>query len=84
MRIIVEIIGIVLLINGLGGLLVGDEFGLLGRVADGGALTALQIIATAVGSMLVGGGLLGRTKAKTRRRNTGKSDTDADVLDDLL
>lgn len=67
MRAVIEIIGIVLVINGIGGLW-NDDFGLLARVADGTALTALQIGAAAAGAALIGGSLLGRKKAKQRRR----------------
>lgn len=67
MRAVVEIIGIILVINGIGGLW-NDDFGLLVRFADGAALTALQIGATAVGAALICGGLLGRKNTNQRQR----------------
>lgn len=67
MRVVIEIIGIILVINGVGGLL-NDDFGLLIRFADGTALTALQVGATAVGAVMIGGSLLGRKNAKQRQR----------------
>lgn len=73
MRAVVEIIGIVLMINGVGGLW-SDDFGLLNRLADGTTLTVLQIGATAVGAALIGGSLLGRKNAKRRQRKTTKLD----------
>ncbi|MDZ5076636.1 hypothetical protein [Nesterenkonia sp. HG001] len=84
MRILMEIIGIILLINGIGGLR-NDDFGLLGRFADGAALTALQGAAVLTGAALTGGSLWGRRSAKTRRKRSEPSDhwTD-DVLDELL
>lgn len=69
MRTVLEIIGIVLLINGVGGML-SDGFGFLSNIAGGGALTALQVAATAVGVALTGGSLLGRKVEKSRRRET--------------
>lgn len=86
MRIAMEIVGIVLLINGIGGL-VSEGFGLLSNVADGSALTALQVAAVVVGAALVGGSLLGRKAEKSRqeaeesRRKGGKSGDSA--LDEL-
>lgn len=59
MRIIAEIGGILLLINGIGGL-VSDDFGLLSRFADGAALTGLQFGAILVGAVLLGGSLVSR------------------------
>ncbi|WP_375000429.1 hypothetical protein [Aeromicrobium sp. CTD01-1L150] len=59
MRVTLEIIGILLLINGIGGL-VRDDFGLLAEVADGGALTVLQAAAVVLGAALVGGSLVTR------------------------
>jgi hypothetical protein len=64
MRIVCEIGGIILLINGIGGL-VNDDFGLLARVADGGALTGLQAAAAVAGALLVGGSLLSRKSEKS-------------------
>ncbi|AEF38660.1 hypothetical protein [Hoyosella subflava] len=54
MRATLQIVGIILLINGIGGL-VKDDFGLLANVADGGALTRLQVVAILVGAALAGG-----------------------------
>lgn len=59
MRIVLEIIGIVLLVNGVGGLLV-DDFGLVTSVAEGGVLTALQVTAAVLGGVLAGGSFLAR------------------------
>ncbi|AZL09283.1 hypothetical protein CXR26_08630 [Brevibacterium aurantiacum] len=67
MRAIIEILGIVLVLNGVGGLW-NDDFGLLTRFADGTALTILQIAATAGGIALIGGSLVGRKKEKPRQR----------------
>ncbi|OSM43680.1 hypothetical protein [Nesterenkonia sp. PF2B19] len=84
MRILMEIIGIILLINGIGGLW-NDDFGLLGRFADGAALTALQGAAVLAGAALTGESLWGRRSAKARRKSPESSDdwTD-DILDELL
>ncbi|NDL59420.1 hypothetical protein [Phytoactinopolyspora mesophila] len=65
MRATLEIIGIVLLVNGIGGL-VRDDFGLLTHVADGDALTVLRIAAVVVGAALAGGSWLSRSAAKSR------------------
>ncbi|MBB3665130.1 hypothetical protein FB384_004081 [Prauserella sediminis] len=73
MRAAIEIVGIVLVINGIGGLW-NDDFGLLTRFADGAGLTAVQIGATTVGVALVGVSLLGRKNAKQRQRKTARSD----------
>ncbi|MFD6793719.1 MULTISPECIES: hypothetical protein [Prauserella salsuginis group] len=73
MRAAIEIVGIVLVINGIGGLW-NDDFGLLARFADGAGLTAVQIGATAAGVALVGVSLLGRKNAKQRQRKTARSD----------
>ncbi|MBB3037893.1 hypothetical protein [Hoyosella altamirensis] len=59
MRVTLQIIGIILLINGIGGL-VKDDFGLLANVADGGALTGLQVVAILGGAALAGGSSLRR------------------------
>lgn len=72
MRAVVEIIGIILVINGIGGLW-NDDFGLLVRFADGAALTAIQIGATAVGAALICGGLLGRKTNQRQRKATDLS-----------
>ncbi|NDL60550.1 hypothetical protein [Phytoactinopolyspora mesophila] len=63
MRIVFEIGGIILLINGIGGL-VKDDFGLLARVADDGAPTGLSLAAIVVGAVLVGASLLSRKSEK--------------------
>ncbi|SED77885.1 hypothetical protein [Ruania alba] len=73
MRAVIEIVGIILVINGVGGLW-NDDFGLLARLADGTALTALQIGAIAVGAALIGGSLLGRKNAKQRQQKTTEFD----------
>ena len=64
-----EIIGIVLIINGIGGLL-SDDFGILGNLATGGALTTLQVVAIAIGAALVAAGLIGRKAEKSRREES--------------
>ena len=64
MRIVLEIGGIILLINGIGGL-VNDDFGLLARMSDGGAPTGLSVAAIVVGAVLVGGSLASRTSGKS-------------------
>ncbi|MBB3051393.1 hypothetical protein FHS23_002416 [Prauserella isguenensis] len=73
MRAAIEIVGVILVINGIGGLW-NDDFGLLSRFADGAALTTLHIGAAAVGAALIGGSLLGRKNAKQRQGGTAKSD----------
>lgn len=73
MRAAIEIFGIVLVINGIGGLW-NEDFGLLPRFADGAALAALQIGAAAVGAALIGGSLLGRKNGKQYQRKTAKAD----------
>lgn len=84
MRAVMEIIGIVLLINGIGGLL-SDDFGLLGNVADGAALTAVQVAAIAAGAALTGGSLLGRKAEKSRRSQKERTDdTGLEELGDNL
>ncbi|WP_129669336.1 hypothetical protein [Phytoactinopolyspora endophytica] len=66
MRVIADVIGVVLLIQGIGGLLgphvpmLSEEFGLLPHVADGGALTGLQLAAIVLGMALVAVGRVGR------------------------
>lgn len=69
MRTVMEVIGIVLLINGIGGL-VSNDFGVLGNLATGGALTTLQLVAVALGAALVAAGLLGRKAEKSRREES--------------
>lgn len=78
MRIVLEIIGIVLLLNGVGGLLI-DDFGILTNIADGTALFAIQIAASVLGAALIIGSLLNRKAEKSRR----KKKADDDVLDDI-
>ncbi|WP_193103309.1 hypothetical protein [Brachybacterium sp. FME24] len=73
MRAVLEIFGIILVINGIGGLW-NDDFGLLARFADGTALTALQVGATAAGAALIGGSLLGRKDSKQRQRKATNLD----------
>ncbi|MFC4376317.1 hypothetical protein ACFO5K_19655 [Nocardia halotolerans] len=68
MRIAIEIAGIIVLINGIGGL-VKDDFGLLARVADGGAPTWLSMSAVLVGAALVGASLLSRNPGRRRTRS---------------
>ncbi|WP_166351912.1 hypothetical protein [Phytoactinopolyspora limicola] len=63
MRTTLEVIGIILVINGLGGL-VSDGFGLFVHVADGGALTALRVGALLVGAILIVGCLMSRRAEK--------------------
>ncbi|NEE02313.1 hypothetical protein [Phytoactinopolyspora halotolerans] len=69
MRALADIIGILLLIQGIGGLLgphvpvLGDEFGLLPHVVDGGTLTVLQAACIVVGVALVGLARIGNTSA---------------------
>jgi hypothetical protein len=62
MRIVLEIVGVVLLINGIGGL-INDDFGLLSGLADGSALTVLQFAAIVVGGVMLGGSLMSRSRS---------------------
>lgn len=62
MRIALEIVGVVLLLNGIGGL-INDEFGLLSNLTDGASLTGLQFAAVLVGAVMLGGSLFSRTRS---------------------
>ena len=62
MRIVLEIVGVVLLINGIGGL-INDDFGLLSRLSDGAGLTGLQFAAIVLGGVMLGGSLISRTRS---------------------
>jgi hypothetical protein len=62
MRIVLEIAGVVLLINGIGGL-ISDDFGLLSRLADGASLTGLQFAAVVAGAVMLGGSLISRSRS---------------------
>jgi hypothetical protein len=62
MRLVCEIGGIILLINGIGGL-INDDFGLLSRLTDGAGLTGLQFAAVVVGGVMLGGSLISRSRS---------------------
>ena len=62
MRIVLEIAGVVLLINGIGGL-IRDDFGLLSRLTDGASLTGLQFAAVVAGAVMLGGSLISRSRS---------------------
>lgn len=81
MRIVLEIIGIVLLLNGVGGL-VFDGFGIFTSIADGPALIALQVAASVLGAALIIGSLMNRKAEKSREKKKEKESDDS-YLDDI-